>query len=97
MPTTPTEINSARQPKVSIIKNNSGANAARPTYSPTVYTAVARARSCCGNHLPTTRLLTGKHGASLIPNPRRHSSKVFRPIVKPWNKVNADQKNSASA
>ncbi len=53
--------------------------AGQPEILPTVYTAVAFARSCCGNQALTTRLLTGKHGASLMPSPKRHSSSVFSP------------------
>ncbi len=49
MPTAPTLTNSTRQPKPSMIQNSSGAKQASPRYSPTVYTAVAFARSCCGN------------------------------------------------
>ena len=94
MPTTPTLTNSTRQPKPSMIQNSSGAKQASPRYSPTVYTAVAFARSCCGNQALTTRLFTGKHGASLTPSPKRHSSSVFSPTAMPWNRVNSDHRVS---
>ena len=53
--------------------------AGQPEILPHGVHAVAFARSCCGNQALTTRLLTGKHGASLMPSPKRHSSSVFSP------------------
>ena len=56
---------------------------------------VARARSCCGNHVATTRLLTGKQGASLTPRPKRNSSNDLRPTAKPCINVKNDQNVNA--
>ena len=60
MPAAPTTKKSARQPKRREIQKSSGPKQARPRYSPTVYTAVAWARSCSRNQVATTRLLVGK-------------------------------------
>src|ERR1700744_4487160 len=72
--------------------NRNGLKKARPIYSPTVYVPVAIARSLCGNHVATTRLLVGKHGASETPRPRRNANSAPMPCTKPCASVHRDQK-----
>ncbi|MNP76861.1 hypothetical protein D3C76_1741850 [compost metagenome] len=57
---------------------------------------VARARSLCGNQVATTRLLVGKHGASVMPTRKRKPSSDKKPWAKPCKPVNNDHNVSAS-
>jgi len=57
---------------------------------------VALARSLCGNQVATTRLLVGKHGASVTPTRKRMPSKDKNPWAKPCRPVNSDHRVRAS-
>ena len=58
---------------------------------PTEYTELARARSCCGNHVASTRLLAGKHGASKMPIPMRVRIRPLSELTTPISAVKSDQ------
>jgi len=54
---------------------------------------LARALSCCGNQLLSTRLLAGKHGASQNPSPTRRPMNAPTELTMPWNIVKTDLRN----
>ncbi len=79
----PVTKNTERQPACAAIQKSSGESSAEPTYCPLAYVDVARPRSRCGNQVDTTRLLTGKAGASARPTAKRRPNSAANPLTTP--------------
>src|SRR5215510_2248194 len=95
MPAMPVTQNTERQPACAAIQKSRGERSAEPTYCPDAYVDVARPRSRCGNHVETTRLLTGKAGASARPTAKRRPKSEANPLTTPSPSVESDHASCA--